>query len=162
MNFVEEWLTRAKKETSDEKAIFKFFCLFIAFNYLYKSYRKKNRNNHYNSEFEQICDCVENAKKCIDNFDPYGVLTDESEILKIPVKSVRNIDDGCLQSKIDKAKLDAKDVNELFHSIYIVRCNLFHGSKQYVEDRDKKLVKESCAVLEYFLSNYSANYCLGE
>ena len=162
MNFVKEWLVRAEKENSDDKAIFKFFCLFIAFNYLYKSYRKKNRNNHYNSEFEQICDCVENARRCMDHFDPYSVLNGDSELLKTPVKYVRNIDDGHQQEKIDKSKLEAKDINELFHSIYIVRCNLFHGSKQYVEDRDKKLVKESCAVLEYFLSTYSANYCLGE
>lgn len=165
MNFVKEWLNRAEKEVGDENAVFRFFCLFIAFNYLYKEYKnvkRKDGKSRSNSEKEQINLLLDEAQKHIREFRPYEVLDADSEILKTPVKSVQNLRSGNTKEVISKEKLAQKDIKELFHSVYTVRCNLFHGSKVLNEERDKKLVAECSTILEYFLTKYNDSYELGE
>lgn len=44
-----------------------------------------------------------------------------------------------------------KKAEHLLLSIYQVRCNLFHGSKQLRVERDQKLVKASANILERYL-----------
>lgn len=42
----------------------------------------------------------------------------------------------------------------IFHRIYQVRCNLFHGGKSVANSRDRKLVHESVLVMKKFLQSY--------
>ena len=45
-----------------------------------------------------------------------------------------------------------KDHLSLIKTLYCVRCNLFHGSKSLVCDRDQRLVRASADILEGYLN----------
>lgn len=134
-DFISEWIKRAERE--ENGSVFQFVCYYIAFNHLYNGEECCGGSN-----LNELC----LLKKCVghiletNNFAPYNNLSTDSELLK-GVRSER------LDRGTNKTKLQNKDVEELFTSIYYVRCNLFHGSKSMHSERNKKLVIESCKVL---------------
>ena len=48
--------------------------------------------------------------------------------------------------------VDRNDIPSVFLTIYYVRCNLMHGSKNPADFRDKSLVRECSSILEGILS----------
>lgn len=46
---------------------------------------------------------------------------------------------------------DTSDFNEVMRYIYQIRCNLFHGSKSPVDNRDRRLVSLSARILERWI-----------
>ena len=134
-DFICEWIKRAEQEK--EGSIFQFISYYIAFNHLYSGeiYNYSNNRGELNLLKKYIGRIV---KTC--EFNPFGNLSSDSELL-ISVSSEKN------NKKTDTIRLQEKDINELFTSIYYVRCNLFHGSKSMHNERNKKLVFDSCKVL---------------
>lgn len=134
-DFVYEWTKRAGQEETG--SLFQFVCYYIAFNHLYSGYIYNDGRNlsELTSMKEYIKEVVNTHK-----FNPYEKLSSESELLK-----------GVYSEKLNKVtseiKLQNRNIEELFTSIYYVRCNLFHGSKSMHSERNKKLVLDSCKVL---------------
>lgn len=140
MEFVKDWLNRANKERDND--IYRFFCYFIAFNFSY------NENCIEQSEYLRVRQYIHAVCKKFTDFDPYGQLPKDAEILK-SVKCAKNI-----KYSVSQTALDQKCAPTLYENIYHVRCNLFHGSKNMRSDRDKKLISESCVLLKYLLSSF--------
>lgn len=134
-NFIKEWVKRAEKE--ENGSLFQFVSYYIALNHIYNGFECDSGKKR-----SEIC----LLKKCIKQitstykYNPYKELSAESELLK-----------GVRSEKLNKEtsiiKLKNKDIEELFTSIYYIRCNLFHGSKSMYNERNNKLVKDSCRVL---------------
>ena len=61
------------------------------------------------------------------------------------------------QTQILKKDLNNQNIYKLFESIYIIRCNFFHGKKQLYNERDRKLITEANSLLSYFLEEYLKN-----
>ena len=131
--FVKEWIDRGDKE---ENYIFKFFCYFVAFNWLY------NQETDENKEYERVKAYVEKKISKWDDYHPFLSLNQE---WKWPVRDDKK---GDVKSYI---KNEEDDTVKLFLQIYQVRCNLFHGSKSMRTDRNKVLVEDSCKILHDFL-----------
>ena len=72
--FVKEWIDRGDKE---ENYIFKFFCYFVAFNWLY------NQETDENKEYERVKAYVEKKISKWDDYHPFLSLNQE---WKCPVR----------------------------------------------------------------------------
>ena len=144
INFIKEWLNYGK----GKEPIFSFLCNYIAFNCLYGKYPLE-RDGH-RSELNQIQNMLDKELPILNkqNFSPYKILNDDSEIIKRPVKSMRS------QTQILRKDLNNHNIYKLFESIYIIRCNFFHGEKQLYNERDRKLITEANSILSYFLEEY--------
>lgn len=166
--FLEQWMAWGAAVDGD---MYKFFCYFTAFNFLYSHCCEEDCGdcNLVENRYEQckklrgidktppkaggeqcmICQTINSVLTGGNNFDPFkGILTEDSEIIKQPVHSM-NRNKPQIQVIYNDCKL--LNVQKLFLNIYYVRCNLYHGSKAMYSDRDKALVKESAKVLKYFL-----------
>lgn len=134
-SFVQEWLKRGNQESN---YIFRFFCYYIAFNWLYNS-----RNERW--EYERIKGYVKSKISGWNGYNPNTLLKNAHE-WRHSVKSERS-------GKTKRYIINETDpVIKLFLSIYQVRCNLFHGSKSMGNERDAKLVMDGSIVLQDFLN----------
>lgn len=134
--FIKEWITRAEKEETD--STFQFVSYYIAFNHLYDGYAFYNGYRNI-SEIDRVKRYMSYIIERYD-YEPFGVLDQASEILK-GVKSELK------QVRTSKRKLQDRDIEELFTSLYYVRCNLFHGSKSMDNERSKGLISDCCKIL---------------
>ena len=132
-DFVKEWVERGKNE---KNYVYQFFCYFIAFNWLYNC-----ESNAY--EYKRIAEYVKKQISKWNNYDPFLFLRED---WKNPVQDART---GKIKDYIIKEK---DKIIQLFLQIYQVRCNLFHGSKSMMNDRNRVLVEDSCKVLCDFLN----------
>ena len=137
--FAKDWFEQGNKETRD---IYRFFNYFIAFNWLYNQSQKGGdeftRIHHFVKCFLEKHDNVSLAK---------SFLIENSELYK----GVKNARTGkTTRDYKNNSLLKNEPANSylvIFYTIYNVRCNLFHGSKSMMNDRNKKLIKESCEIL---------------
>lgn len=133
--FVKEWIKRAEQE--NEGSVFQFVSYYIAFNYLYNESASLDCGNLSEKKLLKKY-IVSVAEKY--NFNPYKSLSADSELLKGVHQEKSN-------KETDKTKLQDEDIEELFTGIYYVRCNLFHGSKSMYNERNCRLISDSCKVL---------------
>lgn len=165
INFIRYWKTAGDKETDD---VHRFVCYFIIFNYLYEAhcYQRHYNCGRYKRNGNQCESCPERIrirkmlKDCRsilgENFIDALNLSDDSELIK-NVQEVRNgeVMDNSYDNTVDIENTgDIYEIYKLFMNIYQVRCNLFHGQKAMIIERDKGLVKESADVLQQFLNMY--------
>ena len=139
--FAKDWFEQGNKETRD---IYRFFNYFIAFNWLYNQERKFDKEPEFSCIYRFVKGFLdEHSDVSLAN----SFLIENSELYK-----------GVKRARTGKTTRDYKNnpllKNEpansylvIFYTIYNVRCNLFHGSKSMMNDRNKKLVKESCEIL---------------
>ena len=81
-------------------------------------------------------------------------IVEESSLPEKKVKkSLENYNDLCqCENKNKKEKEKEKEkVIALFMTIYQIRCNLFHGQKGPIPERNVDLVGKSAKILEFFL-----------
>lgn len=171
--FLEQWQEWGAEIQGD---VFKFFCYYTAFNFLYNHWDSTCRNCNFvedqrrlcelyklrggTSRFSEkckICNTVRNVLEDNREFNPFqeGILTNTSEIITQPVRSINT---GNPTIQVTYGDCSLMNIQKLFLNIYYIRCNLYHGSKAMHSDRDKALVKESAAVLEYFLNHITEKY----
>lgn len=133
--FIDEWIKRAEREEGRDTIDIgdKFISLWIAFNAWLKS------------RFGEKINDGELIKKVI-NFQPLVDIFNEIKhdqkfkylFLDLGQYEILNMQDPENESK--KKSYDGS-FNSLISSIYAIRCNLFHGRKNFQEDEnDKKLV----------------------
>lgn len=129
--FVKEWVDRANKENAG--SVNQFVSLYIAFNHLYDAEQESRELDRIKKYGKKIL--VQN------NYNPYSVINTGSELLK-GVKSERG-----QNKRTNAAVLAQQDIDELYTSLYYVRCNLFHGSKSMDDNRSVGLVNDCCSIL---------------
>lgn len=147
--FLEEWLEYGEQR---DKEPYSFISYYIAFNFLYNRYpreRRKTDGSMSTSEFNQILNFIDDREryridKEINFISLFDKLDFDSEYYKSDIWSEKN------SNKASAQKIRQKDVYELFYAIYIVRCNLFHGSKSLLneDDRNKNLLIDGSKVLK--------------
>ena len=130
-DFVKEWFERGNNEKND---IYRFFCYFIAFNWLYNHQSEKEEHMRIISYIGQL----EKETDIFSNFD-------SRSLQSANVKDERN---GRVKRYIEE---ESNPLISSFLNIYQVRCNLFHGSKSMRVPRNEKLIQNSCTVLKEFL-----------
>lgn len=143
--FIREWIKRA--EIEEDGSVFQFVSYFIALNHIYNRFECAS-----DKRLSEICllnRCIKHIATTY-NYDPYKDLPVISELLK-GVRSEK------LNKQTSRIKLQNNDIKELFTSIYYVRCNLFHGSKTMYNDRNKKLIAESCKILRLLFDKLTEN-----
>ena len=139
-NITKEWYQRGLQIQDDDFT--RFMMYWIAFNWLYDAETDK--------EFERakIAQFYKEHMEKFDKYDPF--LSPDIEVFMegkvYSDKSDKDTTDDFIGIKRNKAEC-------LLGSIYQVRCNLFHGSKQLRVERDQKLVKASANILEKYLEH---------
>lgn len=136
-NIAKEWYQRGLKYQDDDFT--RFMMYWIAFNWLYGESGKE-------SERAKIRQFYRDHREKFYNYDPF-LDPDIDVFMEGPIysdKSDKDTTDDFTGIKNGKAV-------HLLLSIYQVRCNLFHGSKQLRVERDQKLVKASANILERYL-----------
>ncbi len=146
-NYALEWYTYGRNNNYDE--IIKFMMHWIAFNWLYSGYQRYNET----SEAEAIkIYCEENYDK-LSRFNAF-----ESPAINIfkeaPVADARY--GGVTKKGRERFKALCEEdgleqLTSLMLTLYQVRCNLFHGSKSLMIERDVELIKSSSVILEEYL-----------
>lgn len=94
---------------------------------------------HRDNKKEYIEDCV------LRELETRGDLVNSRDDISKIAQDFKNITNPYADMKIR--------IPSLFCSIYRIRCNLFHGSKSLIEERDANLIKASADIL---------GRCLGE
>lgn len=165
-SFIKHWKETGDKETDD---VHRFVCYFIIFNYLYEAHCYQNhincgrcKRNGYKcescSERIRIRKMLKDCRTILgENFINALNLSGDSELIIKEVQEVRNgeLIDNKYDNTIDIENIgDFQEIDKLFMNIYQVRCNLFHGKKSMMMERDKGLVRESADVLQHFLNAY--------
>ncbi len=163
---VPQFINRWKKFGDKEKeSVFRFFCYYTVFNFLYNNGQETYLNcpeNKFLQELKlekdkcQICDtvfCIIGDDK---DFNPFNrILKRDSELVNTPV-------DNTWDLKIIFNDCSITNIQKLFLNIYRIRCNLYHGSKEMRGYRDRAIVKEAADVLEYFLLYVLRKYDMRE
>ncbi len=88
---------------------------------------------HRDNTKEYIEDCV------LRELETRGDLVNSSDDISKIAQDFKNITNPNADMKVR--------IPSLFCSIYRVRCNLFHGSKSLIEERDANLIKASADIL---------------
>lgn len=136
-NVALEWYQYGLEKKDD--FFMRFMMHWVAFNWLYNSEHEITERNkirqyyfHNRSRFESY-DAF--SSPAIDVFMAGPVYSD------VDIKNVEKDYEG----------LKKKDYRCLLMTLYRVRCNLFHGSKSLLNERDQQLVRASADILEGFL-----------
>lgn len=143
-DFVKEWKERGDNA---EHYVSKFFCYYIAFNWLY------NTEND-NTEYARIEGYINTFISKYPSYNPQSLLKSREWNQEIRGGRSGRVN-SYLQEQVD-SRVHA------FLQIYQVRCNLFHGSKSMKNPRNKILVKEASDVLEDLLNKIIANENTGD
>ena len=151
----------------------KFMALWIAFNEKYKNYPQYNKYGNYDERLTIENFCEQNKKVLSDKFEDVFIksklteefykMNDEKEFYVRDMKIYEYPEDK--REKIIKyRKMDSKNVTPpiidkwkatkaMFSLMYSVRCNLFHGGKDAMNERDIELVRCSGEILEIYLKD---------
>lgn len=137
-----EWYYFGLKHKSDN--IIKFMTHWFAFNWLYDEMSGR-------TERDRIIKFCEEKMNILAKYDAFS---DEaiSVFLEYPVKSEKHHMYKYANERFNAVK--NKSISALFETMYMVRCNLFHGSKSMRNSRDVKLVESSAVILEGYLNVY--------
>ncbi len=123
----------------------KFMMHWMAFNWIYSKY---NYDGNV-SERDQIKLCFDDKRARFRRFDAFA-LPEIRIFIEGPVYDART---GTYNHDVYRALSESNSIEALLLTLYQVRCNLFHGSKSFMIDRDIKLVKASSVILEGYLKH---------
>ncbi len=157
-DFLEEWLRYGSEEKVKEP--YRFISYYIAFNFLYNGeerFRDKKPSTHMDSEINQIYNFIDSYRsmEILNEIDIFDKLGKKSEYHKRNVRSEKT------NVRAIAKEIEEKNIYELFLAIYIVRCNLFHGSKSLIGengDRNRNLIEEGSEVLKELLEKCKDYY----
>ncbi len=132
--FIREWLKRAERENEPVDDADRFISLWIAFNGWLKKECGENTNDR---------EMVKRAKGNKTLKEIFGELSDSdrgfktnlSQLMRYIVIDMRDPSDE------QRKKRCTGDYESFLDTIYQIRCNLFHGRKNFEEDKkDRELV----------------------
>lgn len=140
-NYALDWY-RYGLEKGDDFFV-KFMMHWIAFNWLYSEYYDRDESQ----KIKTFCEA--NYYK-LSRYNPFD--TDAFQIfLEKPIHDIiRGREYNIIYESLKKDN-GLKRVKSLFCTMYHIRCNLFHGSKSFMLERDRRLVSASAEILEGYL-----------
>ena len=140
-NYALDWY-RYGLEKGDDFFV-KFMMHWIAFNWLYSEYYDRDESQ----KIEIFCEA--NYYK-LSRYNPFD--TDAFQIfLEKPIHDIIRGREYTIIYESLKKDNGLKRVKSLFCTMYHIRCNLFHGSKSFMLERDRRLVSASAEILEVYL-----------
>ena len=146
-NYALEWYNYGLQRGDD--AIVKFMMHWIAFNWLYGEYKYGREMN----ETQAIREFCRYHYKKLSRYNAFK--TKEINIfMEGPVMSIASgmmTDEGTRDYKKVVRGEGLERITALLLTIYRVRCNLFHGSKSLMIQRDRDLVHAASVLLEGYL-----------
>ncbi len=152
-NFITRWIERAERKEGHDPIDMgdKFISLWIAFNAWLKKEFVEAKTDHDLIEevvgFRPIEDTFEDLK--IENGEFQKTLL---ILKKYSIKDMRHPDDKSKQKNYNSS------FESLIRSIYLIRCNLFHGTKNIEDDKtDKDLVSLAYKILLPLFKKYLNN-----
>ena len=139
-DFISSWL---EKGNHDENEYNKFFSYYVALNYLY--------NHNFEEESNEK---VRLTLFIAETLGQFGFKIDMQNYPVLIEKQINNTlkNKPCKYYKLERVKQN--NLIDIFLMIYQIRCNLFHGGKELLADRDLNLVAESNQILKLFLEEY--------
>lgn len=148
---------RGNNEFDYEK---QFFYYYVLFNFLYNFYddetnsRSSENERRKKSEEDRIKTfvwyVVQNDAACFSNYNPFAQLH-TCKYYELITK---------VEEKIGKVNLDyskksnEKEIKALFIEIYKVRCDIFHGSVDFTNDEQRRLIFACNEVFKRFFDFY--------
>ena len=142
-NYALEWFNFGRERCSDP--VSRFMMYWVAFNWLYNESQQED-------EAAKIREFCRNHYDRLSLYDPFG--TEAFHVFKDgPVRSrVRGrIEENTGLYRRLRREYGECQVEDLLLTIYHVRCNLFHGSKSLLIQRDVELVRSSATIMEGYL-----------
>lgn len=140
-NYALDWY-RYGLEKGDDFFV-KFMMHWIAFNWLYSEYYDRD-------ELQKIKTFCEDNYYKLSRYNPFD--TDAFQIfLEKPIYDIIRGREYTIIYESLKKDNGLKRVKSLFCTMYHIRCNLFHGSKSFMLERDRRLVRASAEILEGYL-----------
>lgn len=163
------WYEYALRTGDDSVA--KFMMNWIAFNFMYGEYRKKDDRGVWNTERERISLLCHSRFRDLNRYNPFVEDREAIEtLIELPVLKGRRFPEwrGGPRLPYDSARKPhemtpaelwgvaslgdgPRRVECLLLTLYQVRCNLFHGSKDPTYIRDLELVESAGIVLEGYI-----------
>ena len=152
-----EWYSYGLAHEDD--AIIKFVLHWIAFNWRYKTMatlpKFQNRRNKP-SEKDLINEFCDMYFEKLQNYDAFSTpefdIFNEGAVYSYKAEEGNKFEEQCDNNfKALKTSKGKDRVKALFNTLYVVRNNLFHGSKALKNPRDVKLVQSSSIILEGYL-----------
>ena len=137
-NIALEWYQYGLEKSDD--FFMRFMMHWVAFNWLYNSEEGES------TERGKIRQYYFHNKHIFAKYDAFST-PDIAVFLEGPVYG--SVDPK--KAKDDYEGVKNKDIRCLLMTLYRVRCNLFHGSKSLMVERDQALVRASANVLEGYL-----------
>ena len=155
-NYAREWYEYGREHNDDP--IVKFMLHWVAFNWLYSEYFYTRYARDEETQEGRIADTQKIKAFCNANYEilaEYDAFDrDEVEIfMKDAVHDVSTgrRKEGLFKELTQARKNSRKQIECLFLTFYQVRCNLFHGSKSLIDERDINLVKAASVLLDGYL-----------
>jgi hypothetical protein len=155
-----DWVAKSRNDTDPYD---KYVSIFIAFNIFY-NLNAKTRKPLINLRFGDS----ERALKVRRLLDATTVLMHlghslDSYVDFVPVSSEEYVDGRIpITDTLRQAyrRGDAEQAMEfLFRWLYRVRCNLFHGNKDFNVERQREMLRRSSVILDIILDELVSKYC---
>ena len=162
------WYERALETGDDSEA--QFMKLWIAFNSLYDKHRKRNEDKTWNTERERIVLLCEERNKDLIGYDPF---TEDRKAMQkladLPVLSGWRVPNNRCRPRLPLDSIEPQEMSPyelwgvvclghgfkrvqcLLLTLYQVRCNLFHGSKDPDLRRDQELVDSAARIMQRYM-----------
>lgn len=137
-----------------------FFYYYVLFNFLYNLYDdevnpRSSENERRNKNEEErikafVGYVVQNDSACFSNYNPFAQLNScmYTELIEK------------VEAKIGKVNLEysekstEREIKALFLEIYNIRCDIFHGSKNFTDDDLRRLIFGCNEVFNQFFGFY--------
>lgn len=141
------WYKRSQKQRATKITVFdQFIYLWFAFNAWGTSLSQKDRDSKMLCWIKRHSNLPQIHKVLIKNDSDYY-----DKVLRIAGFHVQNMRPGHQE---DVKSIDSiHNFDQLLDLIYQVRCNLFHGQKSIIDERDSELVELSFHVLSRIFSH---------
>ena len=136
-NVALEWYQYGLEKKDD--FFMRFMMHWVAFNWLYNSEYEATERGKIRQYF------FHNRSR----FEAYDAFSSPAIDVFLTGPVYGNVDPK--NAEKDYQGLKKKDYRCLLMTLYRVRCNLFHGSKSLLNERDQQLVRASAVILEGFL-----------
>lgn len=159
------WYEYALKTGDDSVA--RFMMHWIAFNFMYSEYSRRDEDGDWNSERDRIERLCKDKYRDLKHCKQFEDLEKREKLWEYPILKGKNRPYGSIKPAMPTDRqLKPQDMTpeELWSvlrlgrglrriqcillTLYQVRCNLFHGSKDPNYPRDRKLIQESATIMQ--------------
>lgn len=142
-NYALEWFNFGRERCSDP--VSRFMMYWVAFNWLYNECTQED-------EGARIKEYCKRHYGRLSLYDPFVT----GAFFVFEDGPVRSLSHGKIEENVGLYKRLLREsgeyrVESLLITIYHVRCNLFHGSKSLLIQRDVELVRSSATIMEGYL-----------